>query len=180
MSNAPQLFAFCAFALEFAVELAFGLAQFAGEALEGFLFVDAGFGLEAGYAGGDRFPGLRIQTWGTRFGSVGGRFDEQGEFAADAVAGGEVAAYFGDGAAEKFFVELGEFAGDDDAQRGSPDGFEIGERVDDAVRRLVEDQRLRGIARLAQRGLRGACGGRLPSPAGIRGSGIRRWAGRRR
>ena len=33
----------CTFALEFAVEFGFGLAQFAGEALEGLFFVDAGF-----------------------------------------------------------------------------------------------------------------------------------------
>ena len=42
-----------ALALQFAVELAFGLAQFAGQALERFLLVDAGFGLQAGHAGGE-------------------------------------------------------------------------------------------------------------------------------
>ncbi len=105
-----------AFALEFAVELAFGLAEFAGEALEGFFFVDAGFGLEAGDASGDGLPGLRFQTWGTR--TFGRSFDEQDEFAADAVAGGELLANIGDGAAQEFFVDLGEFAGDDYAQSG--------------------------------------------------------------
>ena len=35
-----KLVAAGAFALQFAIELAFGLAQFAGEALEGFLLVD--------------------------------------------------------------------------------------------------------------------------------------------
>ncbi len=142
-------FALCTFALEFAVQLALGLTKFAGEALEGFLFVDAGFGLEAGYAVGDSFPGLRIQTWGTRLGSgFGWGLDQQGELAADAVAGGEVAAYICYGTAMELFVELGEFAGGNDAKRGSPDGFEIGERVDDAMRRLVEDERLRGFAGL--------------------------------
>jgi hypothetical protein len=43
--------------LEFAVEFALGLAHFAGEALEGFLLVDAGFGLQAGALGGDGFAG---------------------------------------------------------------------------------------------------------------------------
>jgi hypothetical protein len=46
------LFALRAFALEFAIHLTLGLAKFAGEALESFLFVEVGFGLEAGDAGG--------------------------------------------------------------------------------------------------------------------------------
>ena len=167
-----------AFALEFAVELAFGLAQFAGETLEGFFFVEVGFGLEAGDAGGDGLPGLRIRTWGTWI--FGRSFDEEHEFAADAVAGGELLANFGDGAAEEFFVELGEFAGDDYAQRGPEDGFEIGKRVDDAMGGFVEDERLRGVARLRRLVLRGGCGGRRLFPAGIRGSEIVRWIGQRR
>ena len=54
------------------------------------------------------------ETWGARI--LGGRFDEQNEFAADAIAGGELLAHFGDGAAQEFFVDLGEFAGGDDAE----------------------------------------------------------------
>ncbi len=81
-----------------------------------------------------------------------GCLNEQDEFAADAIAGGEVLADVRDCAAEEFFVELGEFAGGHDAQRGSEDGFKIGERVDDAVWRFVEDEGLRGFA-----GLGGEC-----------------------
>ena len=58
-------------------------------------------------------------------------------------------ANFGDCAAQEFFVELGEFAGGDYAQRGPQDGFQIGKRVEDAVRGFVEDERLRGVARAA-------------------------------
>jgi hypothetical protein len=43
------------FPLQLAIHLAFGLAQLARNALEGFLFVHTGFGLEAGYAVGDSF-----------------------------------------------------------------------------------------------------------------------------
>jgi hypothetical protein len=39
--------------LQFAIDFALGLAQFARNALEGFLFVYASFGLEAGYAVGN-------------------------------------------------------------------------------------------------------------------------------
>ena len=39
------LSAFGAFTLEFAIELALRFAGFAGEAFEGFLFVETGFGL---------------------------------------------------------------------------------------------------------------------------------------
>jgi len=52
-----------------------------------------------------------------------GCLDEQDEFATDAVAGGEVVADVGDGAAVEFFVELGEFASGCYAQGGPPDGF---------------------------------------------------------
>ena len=67
-----RLLAAGAFALEFAVEGAFGLAGGAGEALEGFLFIEVFLGLEAGelggdgFAGSDCFPGLRSETRGTR------------------------------------------------------------------------------------------------------------------
>ena len=42
-------------------------------------------------------------------------------------------------------MKLGQLAGDDDAQCGTEDGFEIGQRVEDAVRSFVEDERLRRI-----------------------------------
>src|SRR6185437_16356764 len=55
LTYAPACFSASAgaFALELAVEVAFGLAAFAGEALEGFFFVDAGFGLDLGDTGSD-------------------------------------------------------------------------------------------------------------------------------
>ena len=177
---AVWLFAARAFALEFAIEFAFGLAGFASESLEGFFFVEVGLGLETGDFGGEAFPVLRIPTWGTRLCSgFSGCLDEEDEFAADAIAGGEIAADFCDGAAEELFVELGEFAGGDDAQRWSEDGFEIGEGVSDAVRGFVEDDGLRGsrgwAARSSRRVRRApAFSGRNPR------KGNRRLAGRRR
>ena len=53
-------------------------------------------------------------------------FNEQDDFAADAVAGGEIGAGLGDGGAQELLVDLGELAGDDDAQVGAPGGLEIG------------------------------------------------------
>ena len=50
-------------------------------------------------------------------------------------------AHVGYGSAQKLLVDLGQFAGNDDAQLRSPDGFEIGQCLENAVRRLVEDQR---------------------------------------
>ena len=50
-------FAAGALALEFAVEVAFGTVELAGEALEGFFLVDSGLGLKAGDAVGYGFPG---------------------------------------------------------------------------------------------------------------------------
>ena len=52
------------------------------------------------------------------------------KFAADAVAGGEFAADFGDSSAKKFFVELGEFASCDYAEGWTEHGLEIGQSVE--------------------------------------------------
>ena len=46
--TAATLPALCPFALELAVELRFGLAQFAGEALESFFLVEAGLKSQLG------------------------------------------------------------------------------------------------------------------------------------
>ena len=93
-----------------------------------------------------------------------GRFDQQGELAADAVAVGEFPPHVRHGSAQKLLVNLGQLAGRHDAQLRSPDGFQIGQRVQDAVRGLVENQGARSLARL---------GGEL-FQAGAAGSGLLR------
>ena len=65
---------------------------------------------------------------------------KQGDLAANAIAGGQFAASLGHCAAQKLLVDLGQFAGYHDAQRGSPYGFQIGQRLQNPVRRLVKDQ----------------------------------------
>jgi hypothetical protein len=42
-------------------------------------------------------------------------------------------------------VNLGQFAGYDDAQIWTPDGFKIGQRFQNAVRGFIENQRARGF-----------------------------------
>ncbi len=124
--------AFGALALEFSVEIAFGLAAFSGDTLEGGFFVEA-----------FQFEGFELGEEGLRGGFGGGgcrRLDQEGDFAADAVAVGEGGLDFGDRAAEELFVELGELAGEDDAQSGAPDGGQVGEGFLDAVRSFVEDE----------------------------------------
>ena len=81
---------------------------------------------------------------------MGRGFDEEHEFSADAVAGYETLTDIGDGAAEEFFVELGEFSSRDYAQCWAENGFEVGQGFGDAVRGFIEDDGLRGVA-----GLRG-------------------------
>ena len=49
-------------------------------------------------------------------------------------------------------MQLGKFAGSDHAQCWAEDGFEIGERVGDAVGSFVEDHGLRSLARLCREG----------------------------
>ena len=81
-----------------------------------------------------------------RRGSSRGCFDEQRDFAADAVAGGEFAADFGDAPAQKLFVNLGQLARNCDAQLRTKNRFEIGKRIEQAVRRFVKDQCARSFA----------------------------------
>ena len=73
------------------------------------------------------------------------RLDQQGDFAADAIAGGQFAARIGYRSAQKLLVNLGQLAGYDDAQAGPQDGFQIGKRLENAVRRLVKDEGARGF-----------------------------------
>ncbi len=61
-------------------------------------------------------------SWAARFG--GG--EEENHFAADGVAGRELRAHIGDGAAQELFVDLGEFAGEDDGTGGAEDGLDVG------------------------------------------------------
>ena len=71
---------------------------------------------------------------------MGKGFDKQDNFAADAIAGGQVGSGSGDRGAQKLLVDLGEFASDDDAQIGPPDGFEIGKCVQNSMGRLIKNQ----------------------------------------
>ncbi len=77
--------------------------------------------------------------------AAGGSLHEERDFAANSVAGGHLTANMGDGATQELFVDLGELAGDDDAEAGAEDGFEVGERLEDAVRGFVEDQGAFGL-----------------------------------
>jgi hypothetical protein len=107
------------------------------------------FGLQTLDQTCDGIPCLqRRETWGTRIPGARWEFEQEDEFTADAVAGGEFGADFGDGAAQEFFVKLGELAGGNDAEGPAEDGFYVGERVGDAVRGFVEDNGLGGVALL--------------------------------
>ena len=61
------------------------------------------------------------------------------ELAAELMAGGEGGEDFADGTAEKFFVELGELAGEDDGLGGAKECGEVAKGFEDAVRSFVED-----------------------------------------
>ena len=142
-----------ALALKLAIEFALGLAQLAGEALEGFLLVYPGFraglGLEAGNADGDFF-GSAGCGWGSGLGAgLGQSLNQQGDFAANAIAGGEFAAGIGYRRAQELLVDLGQLAGDNDAQIRAPDGLQIGQRAENAVRGFVKNESARSL---------GACG----------------------
>ena len=115
------------------------MAEFAGEALESVHLIEAGLGLDARETVGDL-----LRDGGNNGAGWGEGFDEEGDFATDAVACGEVAAGFGYGGAQKLFVNLGELASDDDAEAGAEDGLEVGERVEDAMRGFIEDEGARG------------------------------------
>ena len=126
-------------ALPFAVGFAFADASGLGYSLEG-VFFGEGFGdHEVGYFAGQ--GGVR------RWLSVGrGAVEQEDHFAADGGAGVEGGEEFGGGAAEELFVELGEFAGEDDALGGAEDGGDVGEGVEDAVRGFVEDVGVRRVS----------------------------------
>src|SRR6202522_2189837 len=98
-----------ALALQFAVEVAFGLAQLASETLEGVLLIHTGFSLQPGQTQCDSFTGCR-RSGGSRGGGFRRRFDEQCDFAADAIARSERTAGFGDRRAQELFVNLGQLA----------------------------------------------------------------------
>ena len=49
----------------------------------------------------------------------------------------------GDCPAQEFLVQLGDFAGDDNAAPAAPDFLDILKRLLNAMRRLIEDQRQR-------------------------------------
>jgi hypothetical protein len=123
--------AFCAFTLKFPIQIALALAGFACQAFEGVFFGEA-FGFELLQADG--------QAGGLWCCGASDSFDKQGDFASDSIPGSQSVFHFENGSSEKLFVEFGEFAGDDDSQFRSPDGFEIGEGFENAVRCFVEDQ----------------------------------------
>ena len=79
------------------------------------------------------------------------RREEEDELSANSCACGQLGAEFADGTAEELFVELGEFAGEDDGLCGAECGLNVGEGVEDAVRGFVEDVGC-GIARGLLRG----------------------------
>jgi len=124
---------FAAVALEFAVGFAFGHAAGAGDLLEGVFFSEALRFHQGADLGGD--AGGR----GVAGGRGGGGDEEQDELAAHGGAGGECGAYFGDWAAQELLVKLGQLARDDDVLREAEDGFDVGERGENAVRGFVED-----------------------------------------
>ena len=76
------------------------------------------------------------------------RFDEQRDFAANAVAGGQVAAHYRQTVPRRnSSCILVSSRASDDAQRRTPDGFEIGQRLENPVRGFVKDQGARRIRR---------------------------------
>ena len=76
------------------------------------------------------------------------RLHQQGDFAANAIAAGQIAAHLGRRSAQKLLVHLGQLARYDYAYGGTKDGFQIGQRLQNSVRRFVKDQRARGIVAL--------------------------------
>ena len=73
--------------------------------------------------------------------SSGGRGQHQDDLASNGCSRSEFERNLSDWSAQKLFVQLGEFARDDDVLRGSEDGLDVGEGVEDAVRGFVEDVR---------------------------------------
>jgi len=100
---------------------------------EGIFAVELGLVHKFFDAGGEGLRGVDVRTG---FASVGGA-DEQGDFATGGAfleGGGD----FGKFAAEKFFVELGDFAGE--AGGAVPENFAgVGDGFGDAMRSFVKD-----------------------------------------
>ncbi len=110
-----------------------GEATFLGGELEGVFAVELGLVHEFFDAGGEGLRGVGMRT---SFAGVGGA-DQQGDFAAGGAlfeGGGD----FGKFAAEEFFVELGDFAGETGG--AVAENFAgVGDGFSDAVRSFVED-----------------------------------------
>ena len=130
-----------------------GEAAFLSGEFEGVLAVELGLVHEFFDSGGEGLRGVGMRTG---FAGVGGA-DQQGDFA----AGGplfEGGGNFGKFAAEEFFVELGDFAGE--AGGAVAENFAgVGDGISDAMRCFVEDERavldaeaLEGAAALAAAG----------------------------
>jgi len=130
-----------------------GEAAFLGGEFEGVLAVELGLVHEFFDAGGQRLRGVGVRT---SFAGVGGA-DKQSDFATGGAffeGGGD----FGEFAAKKFFVELGDFAGE--AGGAVAEDFAgVGDGFGDAMRSFVKDERavfdaeaLEGAAALAAAG----------------------------
>ena len=76
---------------------------------------------------------------GVAGGRDGGGDEEQNDLAANGGAGGKRGADFGDSPAQELLVQLGQLARDDDVLRGAEDGFDVGERGQDAVGGFVKN-----------------------------------------
>ena len=128
-----RFFAICLRVDDLGVGGAAGEAAFLGGEFEGVFAVELGLVHEFFDAGGEGLRGVGMRT---SFAGVGGA-DQQGDFAAGRAlfeGGGD----FGKFAAEKLFVELGDFAGE--AGGAVAEDFAgVGDGFGDAMRSFVKD-----------------------------------------
>ena len=121
--------------LQLAVGLTFADASVAGHALEGVHLGEALGFHESRYLFCD--VSLLILMRGVLADALGR--EEKDDLSANGGTGDELCLEFADKAAEKFFVELGQFAGDDDVLRGAEDGGDVCQCAENAVGGFVED-----------------------------------------
>ena len=119
------------------------MAQFTGEALKGFLLVNAKFCLKPSNPVLDFFLSSTSRGCAGVIADLRKGFDQQGDFATDTVAGGELLAGERNCSADKFFVNFGQLAGYGHAQTRPPDRFQVGQGLNDPMGCLVEDDRSR-------------------------------------